>query len=112
MVDLTNLKDRTLSFTAREAINLYLKDLGKVLQLKIDSKRNSIEVEVLLAGEEKPIELTIGRYEICREGEKYYIVVGEIGSSRRWITALARRYLEGHRFEIPENLARILQLLT
>lgn len=70
-------------------LNLKLERYGKMLKLEIDSKRKTISLEILPKGEDKPIQVKIGRYEVI-EGETGGLKLGDIQTSREWMTELIK----------------------
>ena len=108
----TGLKDRALSKGVELALNSRLQRFGKMLSFQLDSQKKTIELEVLLKGERDPLHVTVERYEIVREGAKYYLLAERIVTSREWINTVAESYLAGQRFEIPERYAKMLMLVA
>ncbi|WP_292660030.1 hypothetical protein [Nitratifractor sp.] len=103
------MKDRILSKGAQLAINAKIREFGKMLKLDLDSKRKSLEMEVMLEGEKEPLFVSVERYEFFEEDGGYYLRVFGVRTSRAWIDAVASSYLEGRRFEIPAEYAKILR---
>ncbi len=106
------LKDTALSKGAKVAINAYIRKYGKMLKLNLDSKRKSIELEVLLEGEKEPLTVKVERYALTEEKGKYFLKIYGIEISRAWINTLASSYLEGKAFEIPEEYAKVLKVVV
>jgi hypothetical protein len=109
---ITGLKDRALSKGVELALNSRIKRFGTMLSFQLDSQRKTIELTILLKGEKEPLQVTVERYEIVREGEKYYLLAENILTSREWINTVAESYLAGQRFEIPERYAKMLMLVA
>ena len=57
-------KDATLAFTARVASNSWLKGIGEMTELSIDTKKRRIRVRLELLGEAEPIEVEITKYNL------------------------------------------------
>jgi len=109
---LKSLKDKTLSFAIKSAINFKIREFGEMLKLNLDSKNKTIELEVMLLGEKEPLYVNVGKYEIIKENDKYYLLAKDIKTSREWINILAKNYLENQKFEIPQNIAKTLQIVV
>jgi len=105
------MKDLALSKTAQALINSQIKEFGEVLELELDSNSRSIELEVMLDGEASPLKFKIGRYEILKRGDRYFIKISDIKTSRAWINTVASLYLEGKEFEIPSDYGGIIKKL-
>ena len=96
----------------KTAINKKIKRFGTMLNLNLDSKNKSITLNVLLAGEDSPLELEIGRYDIVSHDDKYYIEMNDVSTSRLWLNVLAEETLNGERIEIPSKLAKLLKVVA
>ena len=102
------MKDMALSKTAKIAINSKIKDYGEVLDIKLDTKNHSIELETLLKGEVEPLTVSIGKYTL-KEDE---ITISGINTSREWINTLAKSYFEEKSFKVPKEYIYILEKIV
>jgi hypothetical protein len=73
----------------RHLLNSKLGRYGEMLKLEIDSKRKTISLEILPKGEDKPIQVTIGRYEVI-EGGQGGLKLRDIQTSREWMTEIIK----------------------
>jgi len=107
------LKDRGVSFAARIIATLYLttKGYGKMLKLDLDSKKKSLEAQIMLKGEKEPLEVKVNHYELFEKDGKYYLRLTGIRTSREWIDVLVASFIEGKAFEIPMEYAQKLKML-
>jgi len=103
------MKDLALSKTAKALINSQIKEFGEVLGLDLNSTNKSIELEVKLDGEASPLKVNIGRYEILKKDDKYFVKLNDIKTSRAWINTVASSYLEGKEFEIPSEYGGMIE---
>ena len=106
------MKDVALSQGAKVAINNQIKEFGKMLKLDLNSKEKSIAMEVMLEGEVEPLSVTVKKYEMIQEGERHFLTISGVSTSRAWINTLASSYLEGKRFEIPAEYAKLLKVVV
>ncbi len=106
---LNKLKDAALSKAFRALVNAKIGEYGEMVKLTVDSKRKRIEAEVMLEGEQAPIDVTVQRYELFEKAGKYFLSVEGVRTSRAWIDTLAASFLEGRTFEIPPAYARMLK---
>jgi len=109
---LNNVKDQTLSFAMREFVNYKIKEYGAMLKLNLDSEKKSIEMEVMLDGEKEPLTVSVDRYTLIQKGERHFLQIEGISTSRAWINTVASSYLEGQRFEIPAEYAKMLKIIV
>jgi hypothetical protein len=95
-------KDRMVEHMALSYLNQnFLSPYGEARQLSIDSEAKTIHLQLALKGEATPVDIEISEYELSREGERYFVVVKGIRTSREWLTALAEDRLCHVRFELP-----------
>jgi hypothetical protein len=106
------IKDSALSKGAKAAVNMQIKEYGRMLKLDLDSKTKSIVLEVMLEGETEPLQVEVSRYELREENGKYLLKLFGIKTSRTWINTLAVHYLEGKAFNIPAEYARLLKVVV
>jgi hypothetical protein len=104
-------KDKALSMAIKKAINFKLKEIGEMLELKLDSKQKTLDLEVLLDGEKEALGIHIGTYTIDEIEGKYFLSVKDITTSRAWINTLIEQYFQQNRFEIPEEYAKMLKVV-
>jgi hypothetical protein len=105
------LKDSALSKGTKTAINTQIKEFGRMLKFDLDSKTKSITLEVMLEGEKEPLEVEVSRYELEEENGKYLLKLYGVKTSRAWINTLVARYLEGRKFDIPAEYAKLLKVV-
>ena len=106
---LQKIKDKALSHGARVAINTQMKAYGKVEKLDLDSRRKSIELEVMLEGEIEPLSVHIETYALTETDGLHQLKVSGVITSRAWINTVASAYLEGKAFDITEEYAKMLK---
>jgi len=106
-----SLKDKALSKAVIAAVNLKIKEYGKMLKLNLDSTNKTIELEIMLKGEKEPLKVFVNSYEISEEDGKYFLYAKDIKTSREWINIIAENYLKGEKIELPEKIAKTLQIL-
>jgi hypothetical protein len=108
---LKKMKDAALSKGAKIAINNQIKEYGKMLKLNLDSEKKSIEMEVMLEGEKESLTVNVQRYEMTQQGDKHFLKIQGVKTSRTWINTVASSYLEGKTFEIPAEYAKMLKVV-
>ena len=106
------MKDAALSKGIRIAINSQIKEYGSMLKLNLNSQEKSIDIEVLLEGESEPLSVHIGKYELAEEHGVHFLKIHDVLTSRAWINTVASNYLEGKKFEIPPEYARMLKIIV
>lgn len=92
----------------REYFNHNYKSLGTMTTLQIDSTNKRASLDLELKGETQPLHVTINRYELTSAGDKTFIEIKEINTSREWINMLAGDFLKGKKFELPEIAKAVL----
>jgi hypothetical protein len=50
----------------------------------------------------------VDRYELTTVGDKTFVEIKEFHTSREWINLLAREFLKGKKFEVPEAAKALL----
>ncbi len=109
---LRKLKDKALAKSLQVAINFKIKEYGEMLKLNLDSQNKKIDFEVMLKGEKEPLKVFVNEYEITEENGKYFLFAKDITTSREWINIVAENYLKGEKIELPEKIAKTLEILV
>jgi hypothetical protein len=99
-------KDRMVESMALPMLNnSLLQPYGKATSLKLNSADKSAAVVLDLKGENHPVEIQLTRYELQREGERVFLIVHSVTTSREWLTTLAREHLLNKKLELPPQVA-------
>ncbi len=105
------IKDKAISFSIKQFINLQIKEFGEMLKLNIDSKNKKISLEVMLLGEKEPLSVDVNRYELFQKEDKHFIKLKDIQTSREWINILIKNHFRDKEIEIPPNIAKTLKII-
>lgn len=103
----SQFKDAALEHVAKWFANRYhLKRLGRITDLKLDSRAQEIFLVLDLHGEQAPIELTL-HYRVHSPTE---LEIAEVQCSRPWITEFINGMVpaEQKRLSVPSTVTRIL----
>lgn len=103
--------DRAKSEAIRRGLNLALNGrYGEIQSLRFHTREQSVDLELLLNGEAKPVVINVGRYEF--EGDEGKVVVlKNIRVSTKWMQELATDHLEGYRLELPSRISGIVRMV-
>ncbi len=104
----TAAKDLMTSKAAKAYVSDFIKNYGKVDELKIDSERRRIDVTCQLFGEVSAITVTIEKYRIEQRDGKTFIEVLDSSATRPWMQAAMRDHLHGRKIEVPSWAAAAL----
>jgi len=103
-------KDYLLAGAVKLWFNQTLNRYGQMTHIRIDSQNHRIDAELELKGESSPIQLAIKNYELSSETGETFMTIGEIQTSREWITQLISDYLppDKKRFKVPGAIKALL----
>ncbi len=101
-------KDAMTSRAAQTWANDFISRYGKVQELKIDSRRKTLEVSCQLEGEATPITVKIGNYVIETEGAKRFLRASGFSCSRPWLQNVLEDHGPKQRIELPPWAAAAL----
>jgi len=94
-------KDAMASQAARVWANNLIERYGKVQDLKIDSRRKTLEVSCLLDGESSPITIRVGNYIVESEQDKKFVRATEFSCTRPWLQNFLTDFGPRQRIELP-----------
>ncbi len=106
----SNIKDSFTTTSAKLLISKKIENYGKLQKLDINSSKKIIYLSIMLAGEDKPIDLKIKKYLLTGENP-VMIEFGEIESNREWINRAAKDFIENKKFPLPEKYTPFIKLL-
>jgi hypothetical protein len=99
-------KDRMVESMALPMLNnSLLRPYGKATSLKLNSSEKSASVVLELKGENLPVEIQLNRYEFQQEGERLFLIIHSVTTSREWLTTLAQQQLINKKLELPPQAA-------
>lgn len=81
-----------------------------MLQLKVDPKKNNIDMAIMLKGEVEPLHIN-SRYEIVDKKEQAHIKFHDIKTSREWIDIVAKKYIENRKIDIASDFVELMGIL-
>jgi hypothetical protein len=99
-----------LENSLRVIANRMMHDVGRVLELHVDTKAKRGSALVQLAGETEPVAIEVGSYELHREGSKVTLQLRDIACSMEWMDRLAGRLEPQMKVELPAAMASVLKL--
>ena len=102
------MKDAVTSRAALAFVNNQVARYGIVQDLKIDSRRKTVEATCLLHGEPMPITVKVESYVVETVGDKKFIRITSINSSRPWLHNLLTDFAQNRRVELPAWAAAAL----
>ena len=105
---LNALKDAVTSQAALTFVNNQVGRYGTVQDLKIDSRRKTVEAVCLLHGEPLPITVKVESYAVETVGDKKFISITGINCSRPWLHNLLQDFAKNRRVELPPWAAAAL----
>jgi len=101
-------KDLIASRAAQTWANTLIARYGRVQDLRIDTKRQSIEVTCQLEGEVSPITVRVENYSVEESGGKKFIRATDFQCTRPWLQNFLRDYGPKQRLELPPWAAAAL----
>jgi hypothetical protein len=108
---ITGIKDTLASKAISCALQKRMAGFGSVVSFTLNSQDKIIKATLRLDGEVCPAEITITGYEFEHVGHNLYFKFRNMATSKEWLTALAKKYPEKMRFEIPEKYRGIIGAL-
>jgi hypothetical protein len=110
---LADSKDRLISARIKQELNIQLKRYGQVLDVKLNTREQSLQLSVELVGEPNPITVQVGKYSLTKENSELWLTIDAqtIQASRDWLTRLLQDHAGHHRLPIPRKFAWFVEFL-
>jgi hypothetical protein len=111
---LADSKDRLISAGIKQELNVKLERYGEVLDVRLNTREQSVEISVRLKGETDPISVRIGKYSLVKENDDLWLTIDSqtIEASREWLTLLLQDRAGHQRLPIPQKFARLVEFLS
>lgn len=111
---LADSKDRLISARIKQELNVQLARYGEVLDVKLNTREQSVEIFVRLKGEADPISVRVGKYSLLKENGDLWLTIDSrtIETSREWLTLLLQDQAGHHRLPIPHKFAGLVEFLS
>ena len=110
---LADSKDRLISERIKQELNTHLARYGEVLDVKLNTRERSVQLSIKLKGEQDPIRVNIGKYELIKEDTKLWLTFDSqsIEASREWLTVLLQDQAGRQRLPVPQKYAWAVEFL-
>jgi cell division protein FtsX len=105
---LEKLRDSGASKAASMWLESKIGEYAEVENVTINSREKQIDLLLHPRGDDKNLKIRVEAYSVENRDEKYILSVQEVSSSREWLTRLAKDYIVGREYIIPEIAAIIL----
>ena len=110
---LAESKDRLISERIKHELNTQLARYGEVLDVKLNTREQSVQLCIKLKGEPDPVKVNIGKYALIKEDAQLWLTVDSqsIEASREWLTLLLQDQAGRQRLPIPQKYAWAVEFL-
>gem|GEM_PF-2530694 len=104
-------KDMANSTVIKNGINVFLRKYGEIKEFKIDSKSQSVTLDIYLKGESSDVVVDIKNYDFFKKDDSYFLKVYEISANRYWIDSILKVFAKDREFPVPAELVLPLKIL-
>jgi hypothetical protein len=104
----TNIKDKISSAAGSSILKKKIERYGKMIDLKIDSEKKNIFIQLSLKGETEPLEIMVNEYHLEKQGNDEYIIIEDVTISKEWMNLLASDLLKQKEFRLPGGIVTAL----
>lgn len=110
---LADSKDRLISARIKQELNIQLARYGQVLDVKLNTREQNVELSMALKGESEPITVKIGKYSLTKENDQLWLAVDSqaIEASREWVALLLQDQARRQKLPIPQKYAWLVEFL-
>ena len=91
----------TGSASTKYLINQSIKEIGQLLELKIDNRGKTVTASILLNGENLPLNLRIDEYEIIRDNSSAGILIRDASSDKPWLNSILKKFIIDKALKVP-----------
>ncbi len=98
---LQSLKDSFTAGLAKRGIGAKISRYGELTAFSINSKEKTVTAQILLTGENEPIDIIISAYHLAEEDDRLHLVIDAASCSRVWLNNLIDDFVIGAAFPLP-----------
>ena len=96
-----SIKDSLASTAAKTLLAGRVDRYAKITDLRIRSRDRTISAEILLEGDEIPVEIRVEKYRISGSAGEYALVVEKVTASRAWLQNALEDFLVEKALPVP-----------
>lgn len=93
------------------AANKKLKGVAELTDFSFDSKERRLYAELILVGEEEPVDVLLEDFSIIVDEEIVRLHIHQVQSNRPWLDALLNRVVVGRGWKVPDSQIELVQEL-
>ena len=94
-IDLSGLNPISrLKNWVQETVYKKIGDYGKLSDIHLDIRQKSLELVLMMRGEDQAIKVELSDFTMIQLQKQDYLRIGEIQTSREWLTRLGQDYLD------------------
>ena len=110
---LADSKDRLISSRIKQELNIQFARYGQVLDVKLNTREQSVQLSLSLKGEPEPVTVNIGKYSFLRENGQLWLNIdsGTIDASKEWLALVLQDQVGRQRLPIPQKYAWLVEFL-
>ena len=110
---LADSKDRLISSRIKQELNIQFARYGQVLDVKLNTREQSVQLSLSLKGEPEPVTVNIGKYSFLRENGQLWLTIdsGTIDASKEWLALVLQDQVGRQRLPIPQKYAWLVEFL-
>jgi hypothetical protein len=110
---LADSKDRLISARIKQELNIQLARYGQVLEVRLSTREQSMELSLAPKGEKDPISIRIGKYSLLKENGQLWLTVDSqtIETCREWMTLVLQDQARRQKLPIPQKYAWLVEFL-
>ena len=110
---LADSKDRLISSRIKQELNIQFARYGQVLDVKLNTREQSVQLSLSLKGEPEPVTVNIGKYSFLRENGQLWLIIdsGTIDASKEWLALVLQDQVGRQRLPIPQKYAWLVEFL-
>jgi hypothetical protein len=105
------VKDTGASAAIQRWLAREMADYGEVLDFNFSSRNRSVEMHLLLKGEQEKLTVYVDDYELVQRGGEDFILVKSARASREWVNAVLRNFVLNKPHRIPAQYSSMAKMV-
>ncbi len=91
--------------------NKKLKGIATISSFKFNTDEGQFYTQVLLYGEQEPIEVWMEDFELFAREEPYKLAIQQVRSTKPWLETILTQAIQGREWDIPKSHSELIWTL-
>jgi len=99
------------NYGMKKTVQIYIGEVGQVLDFKYDSEDKRIFISMDLKGESEPLEIEITDFQMITKDDFDYLIFDKIETSKPWLDFIIKEFVKNKEIKMNSKMKLLFQIL-